>query len=38
MRILKKAEQKNFIVRRDFYTVYKLFEMYDIGYIHSYDK
>lgn len=37
MRILKKAEQKNFVVRRDFYTVDKLFEMYDIGYIYSYD-
>lgn len=37
MKILKKAEQKNFIVRRDFYTLDKLFEMYDIGYIYSFD-
>lgn len=37
MRILKKAEQKNFIVRRDFYTLDKLFEMYEIGYIYSFD-
>lgn len=37
MRILKKAEQKNFIVRRDFYTEDKLFEMYKSGFIVSFD-
>lgn len=37
MRILKKAEQKNFIVRRDFYTEDKLFEMYKSSFIVSFD-
>lgn len=37
MRILKKAEQKNFIIRRDFYTEEKLFEMYKKGIIYSFD-
>lgn len=37
MRILKKAEQKNFIVRRDFYTEDKLFEMYESSFIVSFD-
>ena len=37
MKILKKAEQKNFVVKRDFYTVDDLFKMYKKGYIECFD-